>query len=448
MAILHYTLGLPPERNGGSLLYAYSLMLVQQKTHQVFALTCGDTLFRKCKSKIKASKNILGVNVYKLSNPLTPTLIYGTSNPIQQHRDIVIDYDSIRSFIIDNNIKIMHLHTLMGLHKDIVEFIKNHGVTIIYTTHDFHGVCPHYNLINYHGELCDKQDSKTCACCNNHEPSDLFLRIVNSPLFHLVKKSGALKFLNRNVISSNSFNVKKTINNVTKEVIDRYEDLIKYYRDYFLLIDKFHFNSSQTQEVFNRFIPDINGEVIPIVTKGISDKRKPLSNEIVIKLGFIGSINEYKGFPMLKQTVLELEKEGFNNFKILVYGSSKIGMDEDTTIIQYQPPYKYSQLSEILYHLDGTLVPSKWYETFSLVTLESLAHGRPVIVSDHVGAKDIVYEYNPNFIFSSQSELKNILKSILLNPKILIKENEKILSQPWKFSMEKHSQDIFSFYYS
>ncbi|WP_300968646.1 glycosyltransferase, partial [uncultured Duncaniella sp.] len=103
---------------------------------------------------------------------------------------------------------------------------------------------------------------------------------------------------------------------------------------------------------------------------------------------------------------------------------------------------------EILYHLDGTLVPSKCYETFSLVTLESLAHGRPVIVSDHVGAKDIVYEYNPNFIFSSQSELKNILKSILLNPKILIKENEKILSQPWKFSMEKHSQDIFSFYYS
>lgn len=36
------------------------------------------------------------------------------------------------------------------------------------------------------------------------------------------------------------------------------------------------------------------------------------------------------------------------------------------------------------------VAPSIWYETFGYTVLEALSYGVPVIVSEHVGAKDII----------------------------------------------------------
>ena len=149
---------------------------------------------------------------------------------------------------------------------------------------------------------------------------------------------------------------------------------------------------------------------------------------------------------MLKQVISELYDEGIRNITIKVYGSQNTGIDGDCPLIEYCGMYKYSELSDVLYHLDGTLVPSKWYETFSLVTLESLAHGRPAIVSDHVGAKDIVAEYSPKFIFSDKEELKALLKECVSDNKILREFNAAILNNNWHFSLANHTKEILNLY--
>jgi glycosyltransferase, family 1 len=233
---------------------------------------------------------------------------------------------------------------------------------------------------------------------------------------------------------------------VLEDKTEEYRRLIEYYRDYFKLIDKFHFNSSQTRDVFRCFLPDVIGKVIPVITSGIRDKRKALKLGENVRFGFIGSLNDYKGFPILKKVTTELYSEGYENFRIYAYAGSLTGMDEDCPLIEYKAPYKYSEISDVLYGLDCVIVPSKWYETFSLVALESLAHGRPVIVSDHVGAKDIVADYNKDMVFSSQEQLKNLIRKILENPELLISENKNILSTPWNFSIENHAKEIMSFY--
>ena len=164
-------------------------------------------------------------------------------------------------------------------------------------------------------------------------------------------------------------------------------------------------------------------------------------------MGFIGNSSDYKGFPILRRIVRELYNEGVRNLNILAYTGNAIGLDSECPLIEYQPPYKYNEISKILYNLDGTIVPSKCYETFSLVTLESIAHGRPVIVSNHVGAKDIVASYNKDLIFSSEEQLKNLLIKISKNPEFLIRESIRIVSSEWIYSIEKHSKDIKDFYY-
>lgn len=449
MNILHYTIGLPPQRHGGSVQYAYDLMREQAKNHNVFALTCGDTLFRGRKSKFKNQGYSGNIQVLSLTNPLTPTLIYGASEPDLQHRNINIDKDNIRIFIQDNRIEVMHLHTLQGIHYDIVAFIKSLGVKIVYTTHDFHGICPKFNLIDSESRLCSCQSPERCAKCNFNQPSDKYLRLANSSLYHFLKSSGLLNIVRKK--KENKHNKPDSLKLSNEEILSKipaYQNLIDYYKDYFLLFDKLHFNSNQTRDVFTSFIPNVKGDVINVVTSAIKDKRKHVTPGNIIKFGFMGSLNEYKGFPMLREVIKELNSEGYKNLHLFVYEKGRVGVDEDCPNIEYMPPYTYGELSDILYHLDGTLVPSKWYETFSLVTLESLAHGRPVIVSDHVGAKDIVREYNPDFIFSSSQQLKDLLKSIMANPSIITDFSKKIMNAEWRFSMPAHCDDIIKFYNS
>lgn len=427
--------------------YAYGLITEQAKTERVYTLLCGDTLFRGSICRIKESAIRNGIATFKLTNPLTPTLIYGVSNPQSQHRDVKIDYDNIRKFVKEKNVKVMHLHTFMGIHKDMVAFIKKLGVTIVYTSHDFHGICAHYNLIDFKGELCEEASAERCALCNQNEPSDRFLRLANSSFYHFVKKSGILSVLKKSKPMANTGMNYKNEFVITDDQKEEYRNLIEYYRGFFKLIDKFHFNSSQTLEVFRNFIPNVPGKVIPVITSGIRDKRQPLRLSENLRFGFIGSLNDYKGFPMLKSVVSELWSEGYNRFRLYAYPCNLTGIDADCPLIEYKPPYKYSGISNVLYGLDCVIVPSKWYETFSLVALEALAHGRPVIVSDHVGAKDIVANYNRDMVFSSKEQLKNLIRNILDNPELLTSENKNIISKPWNFSIENHAKEIISYYY-
>ncbi|MCM1370248.1 MAG: glycosyltransferase [Candidatus Amulumruptor caecigallinarius] len=450
MNILHYTIGLPPKRSGGSVRYAFDLMQEQAKSHNVIALICGDTLFRDKQTRISEKGNAGNVQVFSLSNPITPTLIYGVSNPEQQYREVNIDESSIKSFITEKHIDVMHLHTLQGIHKRVVEFIKNLGVKVVYTPHDFHGVCPHYDLIKFSGTLCKAAKGSDCAICNLKEPSDKFLRFANSHFYQFLKARGVkmkrfMKFIRSNSTDKPLY-IDATEYEVKTEIFRKYDQLIEYYKDFFNIIDKYHFNSIQTKEIFTRFIPNAHGETVNVFTSGMKDRRRKIKPDSVIRLGFIGNTGYCKGFPMLKKVMIELMNEGICNIRILVYGSGARGTDKECGMIEYCPHYRYEELSDILYQLDGTLVPSILYETFSLVTLESLAHGRPAFVSNNVGAKDIVAGYNPGYVFSSETELKKILRKISTDRLYLSHYADRIMEMPWNFTIEKHAEDIIKFY--
>lgn len=446
MNIAHYVIGVPPTRNGGSVQYANDLMLEQKRQgHKVLAVACGNTLFRFGKTNIVTGRLHDNIPFFSLTNPLTPTLIYGTSDPKSQMRKVDFDRKEIRKFFDTYNISVLHLHTMMGLHKDVVQFIKSLGVKVIYSSHDFHGICPHYNLIRSDGELCDKAEPSACVLCNANEPSDFFLRLANSSLYHFLKKHKILKPKAKKVSQQNGQDSAQP-RNISSVRAEEFAGLLEYYREYFKLFDLIHFNSTQTRERFEHFLGPLKGEVIPVITNGIDDRRKPLHVHNKVSLGFVGSLADYKGFPLLKEVCRELYNEGVKNLKIKVYGNLMSGIDQDCPLIEYCGTYTHNEISYVLYHLDGTLVPSKWYETFSLITLESLAHGRPAIVSDHVGAKDIVTRYSPELVFSNRTRLKEILSEIAYNPSVLEKYNAVILRESWPFSMASHAARITNFY--
>ena len=110
--------------------------------------------------------------------------------------------------------------------------------------------------------------------------------------------------------------------------------------------------------------------------------------------------------------------------------------------IYYKGKFDSSTIADVYEAMDVLIVPSIWKETFSLVTLEALSYGVPVIVSDNVGAQDIVKLYNPKFVYHSGDELKSLICEILSDKNLLAEFNDKLLSSKWKYFMEEHAKEI------
>lgn len=224
-----------------------------------------------------------------------------------------------------------------------------------------------------------------------------------------------------------------------------YSNLLNYYKTCFSLIDCFHFNSETSRNVYLENLEYINGTVIPITHLGINDNRhKKTFDTNILRIGFIGNNTPYKGLPLLLNVLKQLPST--TPYRLDVWGG-KIGKEKDLQVF-YRGKFDSLSVSEVYEGMDMLVVPSIWKETFGFVVLEALSYGVPVIVSDNVGAKDIVRKYNEKFIFSSEFELFVLINEIIDDRSLLIKFNEQILNCEWTYSMKDHAEDIIKLYES
>ncbi len=226
-----------------------------------------------------------------------------------------------------------------------------------------------------------------------------------------------------------------------------YKDLQAHYHQMFEMIDGFHFNSSVSYDVYARYLNLSCSEIIPISHSGIKDNRvlKTFSSTY-LQIGFIGSSTvAYKGFPLLKRVLLSLFEKGQKNWHLSVYGGRK-GMDEDCPNIEYTGKFSSVELPAIYSKMDLLVVPSICYETFSLVTLEALSYGVPVLASSTVGAKDIIMQYDPSFVFIAEQDLRQKMEELVSDRRQLKNYNKRINELAWKHDLSEHSREIESFY--
>ena len=205
------------------------------------------------------------------------------------------------------------------------------------------------------------------------------------------------------------------------------------------MVDEFHFNSEVTRDTYRKYIVPKEEKIIPITHNGINDHRRKKSfEENCLKIGFVGSVAPYKGLPRLIMALKQLNRN--DKWRLDVWGDT-IGQDESLPIY-YRGKFTHSAIETVYTSMDIMVVPSLCHETFGLVTLEALSYGVPVLVSDTVGAKDIVTQYNPRFVYHSQEELVALLRAIIYNRALLEEYNDKILSMEWKHSMKEHAKTI------
>ena len=418
MKVLHYTLGFQPQRTGGLVKYAEDLMMEQvNQGHQVVALYPGNIKFFSKKPAIKkvASKSF---DCYELRNSLPLALFGGISDPIAFMTPC--EKDIYRSFLKNVQPDAIHLHSIIGLHKEFLEVAKDLGIKVFFTSHDYYGLAP---LPNFYFNGVDYSADNTNLSWNIMSTSALSvkkLRFFQVPFYPTLRKM--MKLLGKNPKAKKNLLIQKAV-----EKHD-YSNLRCYYQQMFDLIDGYLFNSSIAKKVYEQNeIKPSNNIVASISNSSIKHHQRLTTTNNKIRVAYIGPDEEYKGYYDFVEFAKMVDKK---TYEIATYGH--LPNEECPSFIEQKGYFSKNKVADVYSQIDILIVPSKWKETFGFIAVEALSYGVNVFVSENVGSKDLV---NEDHIFKELEDLLDKIKSVAAESKELK-------------TMQEHSSEVVNYYQS
>lgn len=387
MRILHYALGFPPYRTGGLTKFCMDIMK-QQKVlgHEVALMWPGQMKLFDKSVQVMERKSQNGIRSFEVINPL----------PISYDEGIVeieaftkrCDKNSYVEILNKFKPDVIHVHTLMGLHKEFMESAKGQGIRTVFTVHDFFTICPKVTMFR-EGKVCEYAvDCSMCPQCNLTALPMKKMFLLQSHIYRACKDSRIVRKLRKGhrdqYLSGESGQIAETQKSTRTK--NDYQALRSYYRSIIDMFDMVHSNSSVTKEAFLKVYKPKDIKIIPISHADIRDNRrkKAFSTE-KLRLTYLGPAGGAKGYFLLKEALDDLWNKD-QSFILNVFFKST---DAPPYMVTHGR-YDYSELEGIFKDTDVLVVPSIWYETFGYTALEALSYGVPVIVSDHVGAKDVI----------------------------------------------------------
>lgn len=389
MKVLHYALGFPPYRSGGLTKLCVDLMVQQAKEgHIVAMLWPGQMGFVNKKVAIRKPKNVKlkGQDIlsFEIINPLPISFDEGIVDieAFTNNMGAKIYKELLDKFQPD----VIHIHTLMGLHKCFIETAKNKKIRLVFTAHDFFPICPKVTMFR-HGTVCDcVQTCENCGICNATALSLNKIKILQSPLYRILKDASIVKKLRKQ--HRDKYLSESIDNNVIAPVrtAESYQELRNYYYSLLKLIDVIHYNSSVTKKVYESVFELSNSCTIGITHSDIKDNRRlKLYSDNKLRIRYLGPMGGAKGFFLLKSALDKLWHKQ-QNFCLDIHFTPL----EMSPYIKVHDRYSYTDLEKIFDETDILVAPSIWYETFGFTVLEALSYGVPVVISGNVGAKDVL----------------------------------------------------------
>ncbi len=434
MKILHYFLGFPPYRTGGLTKYATDLMYEQANDkHDVYALWPGKINFIFKSPKIRQHKSVNNIYNFELVNPLPIPLDEGIQDVNAYTK--ICDIKIYKKFLSKIKPDVIHIHTLMGLHKEFVEAAITLKIKTVFTTHDYFGICPKVTLYRY-GKACDDdQNCINCIQCNVHALSLKKIQIMQSPIYRLLKDTVIIKLLrkkHRTTFFEEDI-LPETPNTNMNELANNYKKLREYYLNILQGINLIHFNSSLTEKIYKRYFIPKHSKVLSITHKDIADNRSFNHWEYtdLLKITYLASAKPAKGFMVLRNVLDNLWEEGNHMFELSIYSPVN---NPAPYMRVHKNGFNHSELKSILSKTDVLVAPSVWYETFGFTVLEALSYGVPVIVSDHMGAKDIISSGGIVVEARNKEQLKLAILSLTKEKQNALRKNiaENVAIKTWR----------------
>ncbi len=195
-------------------------------------------------------------------------------------------------------------------------------------------------------------------------------------------------------------------------------------------------------------VPSEKLHIIPYgcnITRFFNGKR---ADDNIFRVVHVGLICVRKGIHYLIEAFKKFDRP---NTELILVGNVEKGMEKimynlpaNIKHIQYIPN---SQLNKLYSKSDVFVLPSL-SDSFSLATLEAMASGLPVIISENVGAKDFISEGENGFIIPIRNVLEITYKlDLLYNSKSLTKRmGENARDVAANVTWDQYSERLIDFY--
>lgn len=311
---------------------------------------------------------------------------------------------SIEEIVRQERPIIAHLHNIYHqLTPSIIPVLKKYGVKVVLTLHDGKLICPNYLMLK-RGEICT-------GCEGRKFWKPALLRCQGSLLQGLLFS------------------------------LEAYWHKIK--------------RSYQGVDLFispSQFLADlvncrISAERIRVLHNGIDhEKYQPRYQDDGYGL-YLGRLSKEKGVA----TLLKAHQKMAGDFSLKIAGSGPLEQDlrreyGDAEFLGYKSG---DELNEIISRSSFVVVPSEWYENCSMVVLEAMAMGKPVIGSRIGGIPEQIEEGKTGFLFEAgnASELAAKMKMLAENHSMRLdfgkQARQKLVSS---YSLEKHCEGLLDIY--
>lgn len=389
MKILHYALGFPPYRSGGLTKFCIDLMVQQAKEGHIVAMIWpGEMKIFNKKTSVKKCKDVeikkYQIQNFEIINPLPIPFDEGIENVLAftEESEIKPYEELISNFKPD----VIHVHTLMGLHKNFLKAAKMKNIRLVFTAHDFFPICPKVTIF-HQGAICDSvQTCEKCGTCNTTALSISKIKVLQSKLYRTLKDSLIVKKLRKK--HRDSYLSEVTVKEFGIPVSDKadYKYLRNYYYSLLRMMDVIHYNSSVTKGVYESVFELPNNCIVSITHSNIEDNREIRNySSDKLRIRYLGPQSGAKGYLLLNAALDKLWNQNKDFCLDVHFTPMKM-----KPYIRIHERYSYTELEKIFDETDILVAPSILYETFGFTVLEALSYGVPVVISGTVGAKDIL----------------------------------------------------------
>jgi len=300
---------------------------------------------------------------------------------------------------------VAHVHNIYHyLTPAILHTLKKHKIPIVFKLSDYKVICPNYKLF-INGDVCEK--------CKGHKYYNCFFNVC-------LKKSYLSSFIG---------------------MIEAY---VHWMKGSYKKIDYFLAPSEFMKEKCVDF--GIKEDRIKILRNVINTENFNLEQDFIEEdyILSLGRVSEEKGIDYLILAFKEFVDEYpeiKTNLMIIGRGPQRDALKDlarklgilDARVI-FPGFIRGEKRDDLIRKSKGVVISSIWYDNSPLVISEAQLLGKPVIVSDRGGSKEMILENESGFIYLAQSveELKKvIIKFLALSPEkrkeVGIKGKENIL---------------------
>ena len=191
-----------------------------------------------------------------------------------------------------------------------------------------------------------------------------------------------------------------------------------------------------------------NIKILPYPIKDVAPTLHNKTNK-KMRIAVVAAIQPRKGQDIFIQAIKSLPKDIRAQAEFLILGKETFGgyIDELKKIANGMPELKFvpaknnfQEYHDFIEGLDILCCPSR-EDPCPLVVIDAFMHSVPVIISDHVGQKELITNGDNGYIFESKnvSELASVLEKIIIN-----KDNLSELQQKSRQLFENNfSEELF-----